>query len=364
MNRKQSISWILVLTLWALPAASDQDPQDEQLERAVNAYVDGDYPVAHRLFEPLAEAGRSEAQYFLGIMYERGFAVRRDPVRAQAWYLRASRLHNRQARQASSRLAADLSVAESRRAESLAHEERIVLDRDHGCISFFGEAFQSHYVTVSPAHTSVDRMVSDILGHTGLAKNFIVQAANVPNAAAIVQGSTRYLLYNPRFIQEVNNRSGTPWAAYSVMAHEIGHHLQGHTIQPGGSRPSIELQADSFSGFILARMGASLDESQAAMTSIAGTYRSSTHPGRDERLAAIAGGWKDAVSKGATPPSGSRPPPSTPNVQQPPPLPVPSWPVAKSCRTLYGECRMQVVVPVGSVCYCVTPFGNLPGYAR
>ena len=29
------------------------------------------------------------------------------------------------------------------------------------------------------------------------------------------------------------------------VAHEIGHHLQGHTIQRGGSRPPIELEADN-----------------------------------------------------------------------------------------------------------------------
>ena len=49
---------------------------------------------------------------------------------------------------------------------------------------------------------------------------------------------------------------GDPWAPVSIMAHEIGHHLSGHTITSGGSRPAIELEADKFSGYVLYRMGA------------------------------------------------------------------------------------------------------------
>ena len=37
----------------------------------------------------------------------------------------------------------------------------------------------------------------------------------------------------------------------TLLAHEVGHHLNGHTIHRGGSTPELELEADEFAGFIL-----------------------------------------------------------------------------------------------------------------
>ncbi len=361
---------LISISIWVFGSGVDAQgdpasPQDQELLRAINAYVDGDYLQARRLFEPLAEAGRSEAQYFLGYMYERGYEVGRDAIVAQSWYLRASQLGNRKAREAAIKLAKRLNPDQSREADRLAEDDRLVLDKDRGCVSFFGEPLVSHYITTFQPHSSVEGMVSDILGFTGLAQNFTIQAANVPNAAAVIQGTERYLLYNPQFIQQVNHHSGTEWAAYSVMAHEIGHHLQGHTIQPGGSRPPIELEADQFSGFILANMGADLSEAQAAMASMASASRTSTHPARDERLTAIERGWSSARQKGGKP-SGSarRRRPSVPDVQRSPLPAPPNWVIARSCATPLGECPMQIPATVGAVCYCVSPYGYVPGYAR
>ena len=58
--------------------------------------------------------------------------------------------------------------------------------------------------------------------------------------------------------------------------------------------PSIELEADEFSGFALRKMGASLSEAQVAMRIIAGARATRTHPARTDRLMAIATGWNRA----------------------------------------------------------------------
>jgi hypothetical protein len=71
----------------------------------------------------------------------------------------------------------------------------------------------------------------------------------------------------------------------------VGHHLQGHTLQAGGSRPPTELEADRYSGYVLFRMGATLDQSQAAMRALGSDTGSATHPDRSSRLAAITNGW-------------------------------------------------------------------------
>ena len=83
------------------------------------------------------------------------------------------------------------------------------------------------------------------------------------------------------------------------MAHEIGHHLEAHTIRPGGSNPPDELEADEFSGWVLRRLGAALQDAQAVFKTSSSTG-SSTHPPRDARLAAVAAGWDRANVTGDT----------------------------------------------------------------
>lgn len=74
----------------------------------------------------------------------------------------------------------------------------------------------------------------------------------------------------------------------------IGHHLNGHTLSRQGSNHADELEADEFSGFVLRKMGASLEEAQAAMKVLSDERSSATHPGRSYRLAAISKGWGNA----------------------------------------------------------------------
>jgi len=177
-------------------------------------------------------------------------------------------------------------------------------------------------------------VMNNIVKVVGLVPNFVVQASSVPNAAAWINGSRRYLLYNPTFIESVRASTRTDWAAISILAHEIGHHLNGHTLTREGSRPETELEADEFSGFALRKMGATLDEAQVAMRLLAGIDGSATHPPRRQRLEAIRRGWfrADAQLAGTVPPvTGSCPEslsqPSRPvsNASKPIPGPVPAF---------------------------------------
>lgn len=146
------------------------------------------------------------------------------------------------------------------------------------------------FTSVSEAKT----MIADIIEVIGIKQNFEVMAANVDNAAAVIYQQKRYILYNPDFINRLNAAAGNKWASVSILAHEIGHHLNGHTLENIGSQPEKELEADEFSGFVLRRMGATLAEAQAAMK-IAADYKPSlTHPGKTDRLTAIAAGWNRA----------------------------------------------------------------------
>lgn len=143
-------------------------------------------------------------------------------------------------------------------------------------------------------------VVDSILDQVGLARNFAVMKSDeVDNAAAIVYQEKRYILYNQEFMQLADEISNNSWASISILAHEIGHHLQGHTLTQDGSRPPIELEADKFAGFVLARMGASLQDAQSAIMSLVSEQGSATHPKRSERLMAIAAGFKNGSNKKA-----------------------------------------------------------------
>lgn len=151
--------------------------------------------------------------------------------------------------------------------------------------------------TPSSAFTTVSEgrnLAQEILDIVGLKANFEILQANIPNAAAVVYGGKRYILYNPNFMRELEKKTGTKWAGVSVLAHEIGHHLNGHTMISSGSQPALELESDEFSGFVLRKMGASLTEAQAAMKTLASSRATRTHPGQYDRLTAISDGWNRA----------------------------------------------------------------------
>lgn len=131
----------------------------------------------------------------------------------------------------------------------------------------------------------------------------------------MIKDDKRLILYSNTFISRLDEIGAGDWSALSVLAHEIGHHLQGHTIQAGGSNHRIELEADQFSGFVVRRLGGSLSEAQAVMSTIASPGGSATHPPKSARLEAIATGWRLAgqQSRGTTTTTttGPTPPPDT-----------------------------------------------------
>ena len=153
-----------------------------------------------------------------------------------------------------------------------------------------------------PAFTSfkeAEKLVESILNVVGLKPNFKLKVSNVANVEANIRRHTRYILYNPDFISLVNKATKDKWSAIFILAHEIGHHLNGHTVMGKNSRPHIELEADEFAGFVLQKMGATLDQAQLVMYYISKPEISKTHPARMDRLNAIEKGWNKAAIQSA-----------------------------------------------------------------
>lgn len=135
-----------------------------------------------------------------------------------------------------------------------------------------------------------------VVQHSGLVPTFTVREdPHVRTAVAYIKDHDRVIAYNPAFISGILDSSHTDLAAVSILAHEIAHHLLGHTLQPETVRPGDELACDQYSGFILQRMKASLEETLAAMKVAGDVHGTERHPPRHARLAAIELGWREGL---------------------------------------------------------------------
>jgi hypothetical protein len=161
-------------------------------------------------------------------------------------------------------------------------------------ISVQGLSLSDSTTTAIPA---TEKLLEDILAVTGLQPSFTLKQANVLNIEASISHKQRYILYNPTFINQINTITKDKWATLTLLAHEMGHHLNGHTLKKGGSSPSLELEADEFAGFVLYKLGATLQQAQRVMKYIAKPVASSTHPSREDRMNAISKGWHRELNR-------------------------------------------------------------------
>jgi len=148
----------------------------------------------------------------------------------------------------------------------------------------------------SEAINVIDRILQPI----GLKRNFVILPCdNIQNALAVTTSTgIRYIIYDYTFLAALSKLT-SDWTKTSILAHEIGHHLSGHTLRISESleqQKIKELEADEFSGFILFKLGATLQQAQAAMNLVAteGSDANSTHPAKSKRLLAIKNGYENA----------------------------------------------------------------------
>ena len=159
------------------------------------------------------------------------------------------------------------------------------------------EYSKSYTDSVSLSVSEMDQMLADIINVAGLQSNFEVKQANVLNIEASISHRKKYILYNQDYITSLANITKNKWTVMALLAHEVGHHYNEHTKRKGGSKPTLELEADEFAGFVLQKLGATLQQSQQVMHFIAKTKESSTHPARNSRLLAIEKGWNKAAAQ-------------------------------------------------------------------
>ena len=157
---------------------------------------------------------------------------------------------------------------------------------------------KSDFASVYEAKTILETMLQTIQWQ----ENFSIREQNgIRNAYATIINRVRWIIYDNNFLEDIDSYTSTKWASVSVLAHEMWHHYYNHVVTSSGSTPPKEIEADAFSGFVMQKLGATLNESIAAMSAIATTNASSTHPAKKDRLVAITKGWNVAQTNTTAP---------------------------------------------------------------
>ena len=161
-------------------------------------------------------------------------------------------------------------------------------------------ALQSNNFTTD---AEAERALTRIMNASGLAKNFaLIHCDNISNAVAVSYRGERYIIYDKKFMSLISSRTND-WSNLTILAHEVGHHLNGHSIDLSmakivepkslAEKRKQELEADEFAGFIMAKLGAPLSSVLSSISLITtdddDTF--STHPKRSRRLERLKSGY-------------------------------------------------------------------------
>ena len=90
------------------------------------------------------------------------------------------------------------------------------------CNSFKGKSVTFN----SKANNVLDRILSTI----GASRRFVLMPCNnIDNAMAHIYKGVRYIFYNEKFMKQATNYTND-WSNLAIIAHEVGHHINGHTL--------------------------------------------------------------------------------------------------------------------------------------
>ena len=128
----------------------------------------------------------------------------------------------------------------------------------------------------------------------------VVESDSVPIARAVLKNGVPYLLYNPKFLKQSNPQ--TKWVLYGVFAHEIRHltSINRHNLaeKDARKRKENELDADTYSGRVLARFYAPRDQATQSLNSINWKKENPEfYPDYNQRSKAILTGFDDEQRK-------------------------------------------------------------------
>ena len=148
------------------------------------------------------------------------------------------------------------------------------------------------------------KSIDNILNTIGIANaNFVTKSCkDIYNAFAYYDSynKIRYIAVDENFIYNLNPKN-YQWTSVFVLAHEIAHHLNGHTItgiKSDNERRQRELDCDKFAGFAIRKLGGSIESLKKAIKSIPHPKNNTgSHPTYERRLASALEGYKMGVEE-------------------------------------------------------------------
>lgn len=138
------------------------------------------------------------------------------------------------------------------------------------------------------------KSVVNIIRETGLAQNFVILPGEVNDVVAYIEDNERILAYSPDFMDKM--KDDTTWRGISVLAREIGHHLGNHELKDGKPSVTEELDADKYAGFVLQKMGATLEEAVSALEMVVKEDTSRYGLSKNSRISSLIKGYNNAQS--------------------------------------------------------------------
>jgi len=187
-----------------------------------------------------------------------------------------------------------------------ANAEKVKINPGHGAFVFdvspdslFGQSFLLYTQKGEPRGNEIREIIEDQMFRVDeitesipeLANtNFTLGIALMNNAYAVIRGNERFIAVDPNWLEK------NP-ARLLVIAHEIGHHVCGHTVGMLRDNPwAKELEADTFSGFAMRKVE---EKFQTINLNIALSWANAlynpeptpTHPPAAMRVQAITNGY-------------------------------------------------------------------------
>lgn len=137
-----------------------------------------------------------------------------------------------------------------------------------------------------------------------ISPNFIYKNCNnINNALAVINplNNKRYIMFDFEYLNNISNNDY--WFKIFVLAHEIAHHINGHTI-PNKQATSIlnsqqkELDCDYFAGYILFKLGASENQIFNIINNLPDAKSDyESHPRNYKRIDSALKGYKNEFNK-------------------------------------------------------------------
>lgn len=166
------------------------------------------------------------------------------------------------------------------------------------------------FLTIDNIDTSSARerdlyIIDEILKYSSFTIEYKAYRSNIQDAVALTIEGEQFILYDPKFLDNIEQMTKSSWASISILAHTVAHHL---LLSDPAQEEMLSLQilrADQFSGFILYKMGATKEEATLAIKALKNQNNEQDNPNKKERIEHIIAGWEKASAfhlKSAAPP--------------------------------------------------------------